>query len=430
MRNLLLSMALLILSTAALAAGTLENHQITSDALGESAWVQVYLPEGYDPAGPRQYPLVVFLHGAIGDDHTSYRTTLIPALDTAIADGTIQPMIVVKPDGGGCGPWFFFTGCNWVNSETLGAYEDFIVQDVVTWAEANYNVMPGRESRAILGHSMGGFGAMHTALKHPGTFAAVASHSGYLYFDDLNALGRPLLIAEQTVSPPYTWTPWVGTLTAAWFMFASGFSPNPLNPPYESDFPLDANGAMIPAVFDRWLEHDPAGLAEALQEEVGPDIYFDCGTADDFGLHPYNVHFHDHLTSLGIVHDWRSYNGNHSNQLPQRFAISLQFLSNSLQNPTAVESIDTGNATVTRIWNQPNPVRSRTSIRFQLAEPGPASLKVYDVSGRLRDTLVDGSLTAGPHQVEWNTRRVPAGVYYYQLVTARQVENRRLVVLK
>ena len=42
---------------------------------------------------------------------------------------------------------------------------------------------------------------------------------------------------------------------------------------------------MIPAVFDRWLEHDPAVLAASLPPSNRPAIYFDCGTLDDFVLH-------------------------------------------------------------------------------------------------------------------------------------------------
>ena len=123
MKKFFVVLALLVFSRSAFAAGTLENQTFFSNALGQDKSVQVYLPEGYDPMSPVMYPAIYFLHGAVGDNHTSYGSTLIPALDADIGNGTIKPVIVIKPDGGGCGPWGFYTGCNWVNclaSESVG----------------------------------------------------------------------------------------------------------------------------------------------------------------------------------------------------------------------------------------------------------------------------------------------------------------------
>ena len=68
----------------------------------------------------------------------------------------------------------------------------------------------------------------------------------------------------------------------------------------------------------------------------------------------------------------------------------------------------------------PNPFNPSTTIRFSLAEPGPATLRIYDLSGRRVRTLLDEHRAAGHHDLEWNGRddsgrRLASGVYFYRL---------------
>jgi hypothetical protein len=72
---------------------------------------------------------------------------------------------------------------------------------------------------------------------------------------------------------------------------------------------------------------------------------------------------------------------------------------------------------------------------FQLSTDGPASLRVFDSSGRLVMTLLDQKLSAGLHRVSWNGRdaadcRVPAGIYFLRLVAPDGGRTSRLVLLK
>ncbi len=68
--------------------------------------------------------------------------------------------------------------------------------------------------------------------------------------------------------------------------------------------------------------------------------------------------------------------------------------------------------------NYPNPFNPRTTIVFSLAQPGRASLKIYDLSGRVVATLRDELLSAGEHRVVWDGtdaagHSVSAGTYFY-----------------
>jgi enterochelin esterase-like enzyme len=425
MRGILTIAAIVALALPAFAAGTVENREMYSNALGENRWVQVYTPDGYDPGAIDPYPTVYFLHGANAD--YACCGELIAAADSLIASGLIDPIVLIKPDGSGCvyGMW---NGCGWVNSVTQGNFEDFLISDLVPWVESEYHVASVRGMRAIMGHSMGGFGAMHTALKHPEVFLATASHSGYLYFDDFDTEHRPLVVAEQTEPQPWTYLPSDGIFTGAWFLFAGGFSPNPLAPPYYVDFPLDPYGAIIPSVWDRWLEHDPARLIQEIPVDRLPDIYFDCGSVDELHMYPFNVDFDAHLTALGIVHDWRSYYGTHTSLIHKRVAKSLEWIDDMRLAATSVDRLVSDEESGLRLAPQPNPVRDRTTIAFALGCESPVSLAVYDVRGRTVATLVDTPLEAGVHHVTWDARGIPAGVYFCSLKAEGRSESVKLVV--
>jgi hypothetical protein len=85
--------------------------------------------------------------------------------------------------------------------------------------------------------------------------------------------------------------------------------------------------------------------------------------------------------------------------------------------------------------NVPNPFNPATTIRYQIAEAGRVTLRVYDVSGRLVRTLADRSQVAGPHEARWNGtddagRPVASGVYFYRLQSGDFSQTRRMVLLK
>jgi S-formylglutathione hydrolase FrmB len=426
LKNLCLLSVLLLASRA---AATTENVQFFSNALGETRWLQIYTPNGYDPNGTRLYPVIYFLHGGAAN-HTTY-TDFPGRLNFLINNGFIEPTIGVMPDGSGCGPWGgIYTGCNWVNSVTGGNYEDYVVQDVVTYMEANYKVLADRSARAIMGHSMGGFGSMHIALKYPEMFAGVASMAGYLNFQDFIDVHVPAILAEHPEGPPYTWSPDTGDfLTTVWFLFGSGFSPNPANPPYFQDFPLDSNGDVIPSVMDRWLTFDPAGFASNLTPEEAPAIYVDSASGDAFLFHPFNVNFVALLNQLGIPNTFEIFNTTHSGALQQRIRTAVEFLGVLMGGPVGIdESSDVRSAVALRVY--PNPVRSTTTFSFSLGRSEQATLRLYDVAGKRVDTLLDGHLAEGAHAVRWDARDVPSGVYYFQLASGSRAESRKLVVAK
>ena len=63
----------------------------------------------------------------------------------------------------------------------------------------------------------------------------------------------------------------------------------------------------------------------------------------------------------------------------------------------------------------PNPFNSVTKISYGLPEASPTTIRVYDISGRLVATLVDGETTAGRHTVTWEAASIATGVYLVRM---------------
>jgi len=101
--------------------------------------------------------------------------------------------------------------------------------------------------------------------------------------------------------------------------------------------------------------------------------------------------------------------------------------------PTAVEGA--APARLTLAQNRPNPFNPRTEIRFNLPAASPVTLQVFDLEGKLINTLVDGPRPAGPHTVSWHGQdrrgaQVASGVYFYRLRTDAGTLGRKMILLK
>ena len=83
----------------------------------------------------------------------------------------------------------------------------------------------------------------------------------------------------------------------------------------------------------------------------------------------------------------------------------------------------------------PNPFNPVTTLVFEMAESGPVSLALYDLSGRLLRRLVEGELPAGRHERRWDGRdaagrRLASGLYLARFSRPGHTETCRLLLLK
>ncbi len=80
--------------------------------------------------------------------------------------------------------------------------------------------------------------------------------------------------------------------------------------------------------------------------------------------------------------------------------------------------------------NYPNPFNPTTTIQFALPERSRVTLRIYDVTGNLVQTLVDRQMPAGVHREEWDAIGVASGVYFYRIDARGFVQTKKLVLLK
>ena len=238
----------------------LEEWTLRTPALGDPTRVRVLLPAGYRSEARRRYPVLYLLHGADADD-TSWTRFGDAERITAHA-----PMIVVMPDGGTQG-WYtdWYAGDRTVQPR----WETYHVGELVPWIDASYRTVAAKRGRAIAGLSMGGYGALSYAARHPDTFDAAASFSGALEIGSEDAWGvRSANAARWRAHLPISIASRLRSLALVEIRTGNG-----------RPGPLDRRGTQ------------PGCPACSLERF----------------LHPANVRLHRRLQALGIRHVWDDY---------------------------------------------------------------------------------------------------------------------------
>jgi hypothetical protein len=80
--------------------------------------------------------------------------------------------------------------------------------------------------------------------------------------------------------------------------------------------------------------------------------------------------------------------------------------------------------------NYPNPFNPTTTIQFGLPREAKVKLTVYNLLGEEVATLVNGVQKAGSHQIQWNAKNLPSGIYIYNLDAGSIVLHKKLMLLK
>lgn len=80
--------------------------------------------------------------------------------------------------------------------------------------------------------------------------------------------------------------------------------------------------------------------------------------------------------------------------------------------------------------NYPNPFNPSTTIKYQLAESGFVTLKVYDITGSVVQTLVNKSQKPGTYQINFEASHLSSGVYFYTMVSKGFIQSRKMILLK
>jgi S-formylglutathione hydrolase FrmB len=276
---------------------------IATPAFTAPTRAQVFLPDGYAAHPKRRWPVTYYLHGAQDNEARFY-----PWYGKLIKD---YPSIVVAPDGGQIG---FYS--DWYNGGAGGPpmYETYDIDQLIPLIDGRFRTIAHRRGRVVIGESMGGYGVMTLAARHPDVFAAAASLSGAV---DSNHYGAIALISA---GPPI-----------------QGGEPNAIYGPRATEE-------------IRWHGHNPTDLAANLRDvdlqvrtaqgspnppAEGGDPSSAAGCTLEHGIHDMSVSFHQQLTAQRVPHVWKDYGpGCHSIPMFQReFADALPGLERVLADP-------------------------------------------------------------------------------------------------
>ena len=78
----------------------------------------------------------------------------------------------------------------------------------------------------------------------------------------------------------------------------------------------------------------------------------------------------------------------------------------------------------------PNPFNPITTIKFSVETFHVMSLRIFDITGRVVETLLNGEIPVGNHEITWNASRQPSGVYIVQLSNSKSIQTQKLILLK
>jgi S-formylglutathione hydrolase FrmB len=260
------ALILLILFSTEVLAQQVEYKSFPSKLLGREVKYGVYLPPSYGSTPAKKYPVLYFLHGLFEDEtRWSSRGQTDQIMTRMIADGKIGEFIVAIPNGGTS----FYTNMR----DGTEKWEDMIVTEFIPMIESSYRINATRATRGISGTSMGGYGALKIAMKHPDMFGSASAHSAVLLQD----------LSAAKVS--------AGRLQRFQALFDRIYGIN-------TDLTY-------------WEANNPMTLAKDTRKLNGMKLYFDCGIEDDYGFDLGARQLDELLTKEGYPHEAHLYPGNH-----------------------------------------------------------------------------------------------------------------------
>ncbi|GAA2820682.1 alpha/beta hydrolase [Kribbella solani] len=334
-------------------AGRLEQTTYTSELLRGNPLgdpherpVLVYLPPGYDESEDR-YPSIYVTMGYTGHvgmwfNRVPFRQPYPELLDAMFQDENVPRAVVVFVDS-----WTRYGGSQCLDSPGTGQYQSYLCDEIVPWVDATYRTIPDRDHRAVTGKSSGGYTAMVTPLLRPDVFGALATHAGDALFD---VCYRPEFPNRaRTLRDKYdgSYEKYFEVLATRAgqttnedlhlleiYGYASAYSAEPDGTVL---LPFDDVGAIVPAVWSRWLSRDPVEMvkepqyAEALRSLRA--VWIDAGREDEYYLDLGATAFHRAARQAGVpdgrLH-FELFEGTHGG-IEYRYPMAVRWLAEQLR---------------------------------------------------------------------------------------------------
>ena len=315
----------------------IQAKTLISNMLGDPTdrTLAVYLPPHYDKAC--HYPLLMALapynNSSLGlIAFQAGKENLAQRLDRLILSERMAPCIVVFPD---C--FTRLRGNQYINSQVVGAYQDFLIEEVLSFVEDHYPA-GGPGYRGCFGKSSGGFGALTHGMTRPDVWSAVASHSGGMGFPwlvggyismisiELHRHGCDVVRFIRHTESVYKLT-YEEFVTLMFLSFCAAYDPDP------SCFlgirlPFDLyTGQWIEEYWKNWLACDPAFPSQERMKNLSSlkALYIDCGSYDQYHLQFGARILHKTLADHKISHYFEEFPDTHTD-IEYRYDVSLPFI--------------------------------------------------------------------------------------------------------
>jgi enterochelin esterase-like enzyme len=296
--------------------GNLEGEVVDRDVI-------VFLPPSYEKDKKRRYPVVYALHGySIGAEEWTHEIHVPQTAEGAFAQGT-KEMIVVLPDSK-----TIYNGSMYSSSATTGDFEDFVAHDVVTYIDAHYRTIPNRQSRGLVGHSMGGYGASRIGMKHPDVFSVLYIMSPCCLSPmtgggpgPTDQMKERAIAGEQKVAAaksPSDLAAQSPGFQSAQYATAAAWAPDPKNPPLYFDLPTK-NGEPQPEVMAKFAANAPLVFIDQFIGNLKQYKAISIDVGDQDGLRTDTGKLHDVLDKYGIANGFEIYSGTHTSAVADRF---------------------------------------------------------------------------------------------------------------
>ncbi|HEX5405762.1 MAG TPA: alpha/beta hydrolase-fold protein [Pseudonocardiaceae bacterium] len=332
-------------------AGRLDRHTFDSALLRDNPLgdpherpLWVYVPPAYDDHPDTRYPSVYVIQGYTGHivmwaNRQPFRQPFVETADAVFADGSRPGCVVVYVDA-----WTAFGGSQFVDSPGTGRYHSYLCDELVPWVDAHYRTIADRESRAIMGKSSGGFGAMITPMLRPDLFGALATHAGdnlyeMCYLQEFATAVRALRKYDNDINV------WWGDFRSRTAFTKDGdqtlvmllglaacYSAQPDGTP---ELPFDqVTGVLRPEQWQRWLDWDPVRMVPRYAEQIRSlrAVWIDAGTRDEWYLDLGAEAFRAEVLKVGLPADriyFELFDAGHGG-IDYRYPLSLAWLAERL----------------------------------------------------------------------------------------------------
>jgi S-formylglutathione hydrolase FrmB len=246
-------------------------------------------------------------------------------MNTALERGAAKELILVMPNA-----YTRYEGSMYSNSATTGNWEDYIVSELVAEIDRRYRTIGNAGSRGLAGHSMGGYGAIRIAMRHPDVFSSIYVMSACCMTPPAGVDADRGRRAEAIRDPADVHKQ--DFATKAMFASAAAWSPNPNLPPLYLDLPT-RDGQPRADVLAKWTANAPLAMIDQHISNLKRlhAIAIDVGLGDR--LAPASAALDGILTAYNIPHVYETYDGDHVNRIAERletrvfrfFADTLRF---------------------------------------------------------------------------------------------------------